>query len=220
MTENQWLCSQNLHGVLTLCPDELAWRKAAYLLQFLSDEFSPSDVAMINDFVRFAEGDYNEMYGSEISGDINYGLMLIAYLSGNPIRNSREILLHALRVGHDLNPEKCLAGIRELFNPWMLIFNNTWRDYTVPKIAERIYQEKTLHDLPILADALEESGVTHRRTLEHLRNICELCHGIGTDLTSDLLKCPLCKGTGYNQHKHSRSCWALASCMGAVCLHL
>lgn len=48
---------------------------------------------------------------------------------------------------------------------------------TVRQVAESIYQERAFHSLPILADALEESGCTQQDLLKHLRNGGEHARG-------------------------------------------
>lgn len=45
----------------------------------------------------------------------------------------------------------------------------TWKDGTVPKLAQAIYDERAFDRLPILADALEESGCTNEEILAHCR---------------------------------------------------
>ena len=45
----------------------------------------------------------------------------------------------------------------------------TWNNRTVPQIAARIYESNAFHDLPILADAVEEAGCTNAELLAHLR---------------------------------------------------
>jgi hypothetical protein len=45
----------------------------------------------------------------------------------------------------------------------------TWNHATVHAIAGRIYDERTFHDLPILADALEDAGCTDPDILAHCR---------------------------------------------------
>jgi hypothetical protein len=47
----------------------------------------------------------------------------------------------------------------------------TWNYGTVPPIARRIYEERTFHDLPILADALEDAGCTDLDILSHCRGV-------------------------------------------------
>ncbi len=39
----------------------------------------------------------------------------------------------------------------------------------VPKIAGTIYDERSFHDMPILADALEEAGCANTDILGHCR---------------------------------------------------
>jgi hypothetical protein len=45
-----------------------------------------------------------------------------------------------------------------------------WNYGTVPAIARRIYEERAFHDMPILADALEDAGCTDPELLDHLRS--------------------------------------------------
>jgi hypothetical protein len=61
-----------------------------------------------------------------------------------------------------------------------------WNYGTVPAIARRIYEERAFHDLPILADALEDAGCADADLLAH------------------------CRGPG----PHARGCWALDLLLG------
>lgn len=45
----------------------------------------------------------------------------------------------------------------------------TGNNRTVPQIAAHIYETNAFHDLPILADAVEEAGCAHAELLAHLR---------------------------------------------------
>jgi hypothetical protein len=45
----------------------------------------------------------------------------------------------------------------------------TYNHATVPAIARRIYEERAFHDLPFLADALEDAGCTDADILSHCR---------------------------------------------------
>jgi hypothetical protein len=45
----------------------------------------------------------------------------------------------------------------------------SWRDGTIPKMAQAIYDEYAFDRLPILADALEDAGCTDVAILEHCR---------------------------------------------------
>jgi hypothetical protein len=45
----------------------------------------------------------------------------------------------------------------------------SWNDGTLPKLAQSIYDERAFGRLPILADALEDSGCTDPDILGHCR---------------------------------------------------
>lgn len=45
----------------------------------------------------------------------------------------------------------------------------TWNHGTVPAIARHVYDDRAFHDLPILADALEDAGCTDPEILGHCR---------------------------------------------------
>lgn len=61
-----------------------------------------------------------------------------------------------------------------------------WKDGTVPKLAQAIYDDRAFDRLPILADALEEAGCTNADILSH------------------------CRGSG----PHIPGCWALDLILG------
>jgi hypothetical protein len=67
------------------------------------------------------------------------------------------------------------ALLRELVGPLpfrALTINSAWLRWnhgTVPAIARRIYEERVFHDMPILADALEDAGCTDAALLDHCR---------------------------------------------------
>jgi hypothetical protein len=52
-----------------------------------------------------------------------------------------------------------------------------WSWGTVPAIARHIYEDRAFHDLPILADALEDAGCGDGDILAHCR--CAEPHGRG-----------------------------------------
>jgi hypothetical protein len=45
----------------------------------------------------------------------------------------------------------------------------TWNNATVPAIARHVYDDRAYHDMPILADALEDAGCTDPSILNHCR---------------------------------------------------
>jgi hypothetical protein len=67
--------------------------------------------------------------------------------------------------------------LRDIFgNPFRPVALNaawlSWADATVPRLAQVIYDERAFDHLPILADALEDTGCTDTTILDH-------CHGPG-----------------------------------------
>jgi hypothetical protein len=52
-----------------------------------------------------------------------------------------------------------------------------WRDSTIPKLAQAIYDERAFDRLPILADALEDAGCTDVDILKHCREPGEHVRG-------------------------------------------
>lgn len=52
-----------------------------------------------------------------------------------------------------------------------------WNNRTVPLLADRIYEQQSYGDLPVLADAVEEAGCTNAELLAHLREPREHVRG-------------------------------------------
>jgi hypothetical protein len=67
------------------------------------------------------------------------------------------------------------ALLRDIFGPlpFRLVSLNsawhTWKDATIPKLAQAIYDDRAFDSLPVLADALEEAGCTDSEILSHCR---------------------------------------------------
>jgi hypothetical protein len=81
------------------------------------------------------------------------------------------------------------AFLRDIFGPLpfrLVTFDPVWRTATTTSLATAIYAEQAWHDLPILADALEDAGCTNADILGH------------------------CRGGG----EHVRGCWALDVILG------
>lgn len=53
----------------------------------------------------------------------------------------------------------------------------SWSNGTVPRIAQRVYDERSFGNLPILADALEEAGCDNAEILNHCRQPGEHVRG-------------------------------------------
>lgn len=77
---------------------------------------------------------------------------------------------------------RCVFG--SPFRP--VLFVPSWMTSDVKAIAEAVYRERRFHDLPVLADALEEAGCTDEQSLSH------------------------CRGPG----PHARGCWVVDLLLG------
>lgn len=62
--------------------------------------------------------------------------------------------------------------IRDVFGESFrrIIFNPTWRTSTVSALARQIYDSRNFATMPILADALEDTGCRNEDILEHCRS--------------------------------------------------
>jgi hypothetical protein len=71
--------------------------------------------------------------------------------------------------------EDTLAGIlRDIFDPFVptVTFATRWLDQDhgfIRRMSQDIYHDRNFHDLPVLADALEDAGCDDPHLLEHLR---------------------------------------------------
>jgi hypothetical protein len=74
-----------------------------------------------------------------------------------------------LNEGHN---SSCTAIIRDIFgNPFKPVtFNPSWLTPIVKALATTIYEQRAFDRMPVLADALEESGCSVQEVLEHCRN--------------------------------------------------
>ena len=100
---------------------------------------------------------------------------------------------------------------------------NEWFTPTVTRIAQSIYDNRTFEDMPILGDALEESGCTNEEILRHCRQEerCPYClESPGYD-KAIRDRCSACRPSTDIQHgwipKRSpcvRGCWVLDLILG------
>jgi hypothetical protein len=97
---------------------------------------------------------------------VGWGLMKVSAMKAGlnldrtlirPEREQQALLLRDL-IG---NPFRDLPAIDRA---WL-----RWKDGTVQKLAQAIYDERAFERLPILADALEDADCTDARILDHLR---------------------------------------------------
>jgi hypothetical protein len=83
----------------------------------------------------------------------------------------------------DQFPAKEFADcLRDIYGGWFYLVTVDpawlrWNFDTVPAIARHIYEERAYHDLPILADALEDAGCMNADMLTHCRQPGEHVRG-------------------------------------------
>jgi hypothetical protein len=86
--------------------------------------------------------------------------------SAAPVENAAQVLLL-----HDIFGPLPFRPV-SIDTSWL-----TWSDGTVVKLAEGIYEDRSLDRLPILGDALEEAGCTDSAILDHCRQPGEHVRG-------------------------------------------
>lgn len=87
------------------------------------------------------------------------------------VRSIAEVACHLCDLLRDifgLNPTRTITICSECL---------AWNDATVPKFAQVIYDDRAFDRLPILADALEESGCNNADILDHCRQPGEHVRG-------------------------------------------
>jgi hypothetical protein len=88
-----------------------------------------------------------------------------------------------VRYAHETEGGEHASLLRDLFGP--LPFRPetiksdwpAWQGGTIPQLAQAIYEERRFHDLPVLADALEEAGCDNADILAHCRQPGEHVRG-------------------------------------------
>lgn len=159
---------------------------------------------------------------------------LLRELIGNPFRQLGCMVCRWDAIAYHPDYEKCTDCD---FGLWL-----RWSDFTVPRMAQAIYDELAFERLPVLADALEEAGCDNVEIIEHLRGRercgpCEVEVGSqrmqvsGTFIQLDgdwgfpknpkqtpayLPQCKHCHGSGWRPMRgpHVRGCWVLDLLLG------
>lgn len=95
------------------------------------------------------------------------GASVLAVLNQAKVRGAKQRLCRAV---HEIfgNPYRVPALDRSMLR---------WRDGTLAKLAQTIYEERRFSDLPILADALEDAGCTDADIFSHCRKPGEHMRG-------------------------------------------
>ena len=124
-------------------------------------------------------------------------------------------------------PQKAVLLRDIVGNPWRPYphFNasiSTWCHLpeVVLAIAQAIHKNRCFEDMPVLGDALEESGCDNQDVLRHCRGEEGCCEGwrdlIRQGKSTIKRKCRQCKGTGWRPLRgpHVRGCWVLDLMLG------
>ncbi len=90
----------------------------------------------------------------------------------NPSLAVRAALLREI-VGNPFRPVKLREEVPSRWPNTSYVFEPswlTWKNGTVPRIAQAIYDERRWEDMPILADAIEDAGSDCEDLLTHCRS--------------------------------------------------
>ncbi len=186
MTEAEWLACIDPQKMLEFLRDKTTDRKLRLLAVACVQRYAAFDGAM-SQIIRvselYADGLANwtdlaavrkmakELRRRAMQRDIGMGagavrnVASVAHPSASVAANG--VLLTVVA-------ETAIRAIREVFgNPFSPVRINptwgAWNDGTVVKLAQGIYDDQTFDRLPVLADALEESGCTNADALNHCR---------------------------------------------------
>jgi len=143
----RWLATV---GRLAEKPDvKITWK----LVRKWSEEF------WRDQYWRVRERNLSEVFVQVGLGNLRPTLVNVATFRGTAERNN------------DFEDEAIAYVVREIFgNPFHPItLRPEWRTSTVLALATGIYDEKAFDRMPILADALEDSGCDNEEILQHCR---------------------------------------------------
>jgi hypothetical protein len=137
-----------------------------------------NQVSSLEDHLNYLESQkaYLLAYASKQDDYID---MVLIYTTQCKVRNLLGRNLHGGKEAHEEFLRLSVADLADLthllrdicghlFRP--VTFDPSWTTSTVGQLAESIYQGRTFVGLPILADALEESGCHNGAILNHLRS--------------------------------------------------
>ncbi len=183
MTEAEWLTTDEVPAMLRhVAPTASDRKNRLYLCagcRLIARElYDPASLAAVEAGERLADGRATPgeveaahdawgaaLYMYDFSGDLNAGTHLAGEcLQPNPLWDGTFGLIRKVRwPGRWL--VDCVYG-----NPFRPVApNDTWLSPTAVAVAHAIYDNKTFHDLPILADALEDAGCDSPELLAHCR---------------------------------------------------
>ena len=196
MTEAEWLTSDDPAYLLDCCDNESQCERKLRLLvvglfrRLWAGSAAPECLRSIEAAERFSDGQITgAVFRRERDRIIRYsrtlkrwpdkeaGLARICVAATRQGRPACGQLIAGIQNCLGLSPDDPADYVKlcDLFrcvfgNPFRPIaFDPAWRTSTVLGLASSIYESHSFHNLPVLADALEDAGCTDESLLGHLR---------------------------------------------------
>jgi len=201
MTEADWLGSTDLTAMVDFLREKASNRKLRLFVcaccrriwRFFKDKRSRKAVEISERYadgkatdeeLANAEGDAWDAAGGEGSGSkneaaawaasdieaaVSCGPETAAFANGRVKDAVREILAQCEVLRDIFGNPLCPTSIAPT---WL-----SWKEATIPKLAQAIYDDRAFDRMPILADALEEAGCTNADILAHCRQPGEHVRG-------------------------------------------
>lgn len=196
MNEAEWLATDDVEAVIETCRPEALLKPHTPNMhridRLLATAFArrarlyghpgPLSLEAIEFSAQFAEGEAAiteiRMEAPQLNGEPGGYVVLDVFLLG-PYHTAGSAIDFAKKFG--LNDEgaaqerkyQCALARCVYGNPFRRVFVYPaclrWNDRTVARIAQAIYADQDFGLMPILADALEESGCSDAEILKHLR---------------------------------------------------
>jgi hypothetical protein len=197
MTEAEWLACDNPAAKMIVARSDISRRKrhllAAAFVRRLQTLPQYSELKRCDDIIEAVADDpllRRECYGVLIARPGHWGFsnVLKATSFNPPDDNEVDVAVRLLLSQYSTDlPGHALELVREIIgNPFRPVtFFPKWRTSTVLALAQQMYDSREFSAMPILADALQDSGCEDEAILTH------------------------CRGPG----PHVRGCWCIDACL-------
>jgi hypothetical protein len=179
MTEEEWYSIPNWRVLLVSLANRTFAERRFLLLSaaFLKSVFSqlqPRYQQSIDSFERLADGTIErDEFRHTIPGFSNPGMLVAEWSTWNEHRTGA-VARTALSVAlNTLAEESVQASLfRDIFgNPFRPVsFDPSWRTSTAVALAKGMYESREFGAMPILADALQDTGCDNDDVLTHCRD--------------------------------------------------
>jgi hypothetical protein len=186
MTEAEWLACEDPHRLIDLLGADGSRRKlrhfvcacVRYMWRPPMDEETARTLALAeriaddvqnvdrNEWIAANNNYLQRWTGDSYAPDDNAGLLLLAV--GLDVLNDAIWLVRKMS---DSEKEWAGALLREVFgNPFCPVaFSPSWRTDTTVALARQMYESRDFSAMPILADALQDTGCDSADILDHCR---------------------------------------------------